>query len=192
MNLEQIYARIWACLADATGQGRQPFAAVQVATIGVDGAPNVRTVMLRGVSEAQNLITFHTDLRSPKIAELGRDPRIALVGVDSVHNLQIRITGEARILRDGPARLEAWKSSPDHRLCVYRTLLGPGTPICEPADAFGENQVAAGDDAGLAHFCVVEVRPETLEWLEHSAANRHERARFVRDGDHWVQGWVAP
>jgi hypothetical protein len=31
-----------------------------------------------------------------------------------------------------------------------------------------------------------------LEWLEHSVADRHERARFVRDGDRWVQTWVAP
>lgn len=193
MDLEQIYARIWDCLARAAAEKNQPFKTMQAATIGLDGAPNVRTVVLRSVSEPRGEIIFHTDLRSPKIVELSREPRIALVGVDPVHNLQIRVTGRAEVVRSGPERLEAWQSSPDHTLTVYRTTLAPGTPIQHPDEAFDANPASVGEEAtGFDHFCVVKVRVDSLDWLEHSKNDHHERARFYREGERWSQGWIAP
>jgi pyridoxamine 5'-phosphate oxidase len=192
MTPEEIYARMWDCLAAAVREEKNPFKLMQAATIGLDGCPNVRTVLLRSVSERENLLTFHTDLRSPKIAELSREPRIALVGVDPVHNVQIRVSGETRILRAGQARLDAWRSSPDHDLAVYRTRLAPGTPISHADAALDETQPVPDPDEGLKHFCVVEVRPTRLDWLEHLTADRQQRARFVRQGDIWLRDWVAP
>ncbi|MEM5326378.1 pyridoxamine 5'-phosphate oxidase family protein [Paraburkholderia sp. JHI2823] len=192
MCLERIYTRLWQCLAAATREGPQPFKAMQVATIGLDGAPDVRTVLLRSVCEAQNLLTFHTDLRSPKVAALSREPRIALVAVDTDRNLQIRVHGEARIIRDGPARVDAWHSSDDRSLVAYRTLLAPGSPMSQPCDAFGTQPGIPGPEEGLKHFCVVEVQAACLEWLDLSAGDRPERARFVRAGETWVSGWIAP
>ncbi|WP_069262068.1 pyridoxamine 5'-phosphate oxidase family protein [Paraburkholderia nodosa] len=191
MNLEQIYNRIWDCLAAAVREDKHPFKVMQAATVSLDGAPNVRTVLLRSAIEPQNVLTFHTDLRSPKIAELRREPRIALVGVDPVHNLQVRVSGETRILCDGQARLDAWRSSPDHDLVVYRTRLPPGTPMIHADDALDETHVP-GPGEGLRHFGVVEVRPTRLDWLDLSAADLHRRALYVRRGDTWVDSWVAP
>lgn len=194
MTLEQIYARIWDCLSRAAADApRQPpsFKSMQAATVGLDGSPSVRTVLLRGVSEQEGLITFHTDRRSPKFAELARVPRIALVGVDATHNLQIRVTGTATFVLDDAARRFAWKTSPDHSLSIYRTTLAPGTPIDHPDDAFG---AAHGlyEAEGFANFCIVEVCLDSLEWLKHSANERHERARYVRTGAGWGRGWIAP
>lgn len=192
MDLAEIYSRIWDCLDRAVAGKNQPFKTMQAATIGLDGSPNVRTVVLRRVSEPQSEIIFHTDLRSPKIAELSREPRIALVGVDPVRNLQIRATGKAEIIRSGPERLEAWKSSPDHTLTVYRTALAPGTPIDSPDQAFGSGSAIAGEQKGFDNFCVVKVHIESLEWLEHSNNDHHERALYRREGECWSQSWIAP
>jgi pyridoxamine 5'-phosphate oxidase len=192
MNLEQIHARMWDCLAAAAREENRPFKVMQAATIGLDGSPNVRTVLLRGVSQQDNLLTFHTDVRSPKVAELSCDPRIALVGVDPGRNLQIRVFGEARIVRDGQARLDAWRSSPDHDLIVYRTRFAPGTPLSHAGDAFGDTNRVFDAAEGLKHFCVVEVRPASLDWLDLSDADRPKRARYVRQGNLWIHGWIAP
>ncbi|WP_322032726.1 pyridoxamine 5'-phosphate oxidase family protein [Paraburkholderia sp. J76] len=192
MTLEQIYARIWDCLAAAVREDDQPFKVMQAATIGLDGSPNVRTVLLRGASETENRLTFHTDLRSPKIAELSREPRIALVGVDPARNLQLRVFGETRILRHGQARLDAWRSSPDHDLIAYRTHLPPGTPMAHAGDALDETRDAPNPDEGLKHFCVVEVRPARLDWLDLSAADGPQRALYVRRNDDWAPAWIAP
>jgi pyridoxamine 5'-phosphate oxidase len=192
MKLEQIYLRIWDCLAAAARESKHAFNAMQASTIGLDGAPNVRTVALRRVSEPENLIGFHTDVRSPKVAELDREPRIALTGVDSDRKLQIRVYGEARIIRDEPARVDAWRASCDHGLIQYRTLLAPGTPITQPRDAFGERADVPGPDEGLAHFCVVEVHPASIDWLDLSEADDPKRARFIRNGDERTHRWIAP
>lgn len=194
MTLAQIYSRIWDCLTRAAADAPpQPssFSTVQAATVGPDGSPRVRTVLLRGVNEPDGRLALYTDRRSPKIAELGRDPRIALVGVDAMHNMQIRVTGEASILLDEGVRRLAWKSSSDQSRRIYRTTLGPGTPIDNPEDAFAKGH-GADEMEGFANFCVVEVRVNTLEWLKHSANERHERARYVRNGDGWEAGWITP
>lgn len=192
MTLEQIYLRIWDCLAVAARESDYAFNAMQASTIGLDGAPNVRTVALRRISERENLIGFHTDLRSPKVAELDREPRIALAGLDPARKLQIRVFGEASVIREGRARVDAWKASRDHDLIQYRTLLAPGTPIAQPRDAFGEKGDVPGPDEGLAHFCVVEVRPVSIDWLDLSEADNPKRARFIRYGDEWIRRWIAP
>ena len=192
MKLDRIYRQLWDCLIAATCEGQRPFKAMQAATIGLDGAPNVRTVELRRVSEPENLITFHTDVRSPKVAELRREPKITLVGVETDRNRQIRVFGKSRILRDGAARLDAWESSSDRTLILYRTLLAPGTPICQPRDAFGEDCGAQPSDEGLAHFCVVEVSPFRIDWLDLSAVDGPERVLFIRNGSIWEHSWIAP
>jgi pyridoxamine 5'-phosphate oxidase len=192
MSLEQIYARIWDCLAAAAREEALPFKVMQAATVSLDGSPNVRTVLLRGASEARNLLTFHTDLRSPKVAELSHDPRIALVGVDTVQNLQIRVFGETRIVRDEPTRRRAWQSSADHELIAYRTRLAPGTPMSHAGDALDETDDIPGPAEGFKHFCVVEVHPARLDWLDLSVGDRPRRARYVRQGERWIHSWIAP
>ncbi|MFP3710018.1 pyridoxamine 5'-phosphate oxidase family protein [Paraburkholderia sp. SIMBA_009] len=194
MTLDEIYARIWDCLRRAAADAPQEapsFVTMQAATVGIDGAPSVRTVLLRDVSEPEGLISFHTDRRSPKLAELVKEPRIALVGVDARHSLQIRLAGTAGIVLDDAARRLAWISSPDHSLIVYRTTIAPGTRIYDPDDAFGADHI--GDEAdGFANFCVVKVRLDSLEWLKHSSNERHERARYIRVGGAWEPTWIAP
>ena len=114
--------------------------------------------------------------RSAKKIIRSREPRVALVGVDPVHNLQLRVLGVTRIVRDGQARLDAWRSSPDHDLIEYRTRLAPGTPVSRPDDALDETRDAPDPDEGFKHFCVVEVGPTSLDRLDHSTADRQWRA----------------
>lgn len=192
-TLEQIYRLVWDRLDVAAREGPDAaFTSLQAATIGLDGFPNVRTVALRSVNALENRITFHTDLRSPKVAELTRIPRIALVGFDPNRHTQIRVFGEARVVSTAPYRLDAWKNSPDHELVQYRTRLSPGTPVDRPADAFGHAHMPSGPEEGFSHFCIVEVSPDRLDWLDLSAADNPIRAQFVRKDASWCFTWVAP
>ena len=49
-----------------------------VATLGLDGRPRIRTVVLRDFDEGAGTLRFHTDRRSEKVSELARDPRIGV------------------------------------------------------------------------------------------------------------------
>ena len=192
MMLADAYAAVWENLLGGTANGRVPFKIMQAATIGLDGAPAVRSIVLRRVSEADNIIAFHTDIRSPKSAELKSDRRIALVGIDPDRNVQIRIQGEARIVHEAQARRTAWASARAQSLIVYQTTLAPGTPVDRPIAAAAPMLDVFQASDGFENFCIVEVRPSMIDWLDLSIADTPRRARFGRVLDGWEGRWVAP
>ncbi|MCR1769238.1 Pyridoxine/pyridoxamine 5'-phosphate oxidase [Burkholderia glumae] len=185
--------RIWTLLEEGAGAGRErsPFTMLQAATLGLDGAPKVRTVVLRGADRQARTLMFHTDARAAKVAELARDARIALVGCDLVNGLQIRVEGTATRRTDTAGRLAIWRASRPRTLVLYRAPLPPGTPVATPADA---QPCAAGNDAsldGFEHFAVFDVHVATLDWLDLSR-DGHQRARLVFGANGWQAGWIAP
>lgn len=193
MTLDQIYQQAWRRLDHAARMGSaDAFNSLQAASIGLDGSPNARTIAVRTASEHENRLTFHTDRRSPKVAELTRIPRIALVGFDPKLHTQIRMFGECRVVESTPARLTAWKGSPDHDLIQYRTRVAPGLPVNHPSDAFGDVHTRVGAEEGFVHFCIVEVSPDRIDWLDLSLADNPIRAQFVRKDGSWRSSWVAP
>ena len=68
--------RVWAALMTGAQPGRTPFTVLQLATSGLDGAPKVRSVILRGADAERGAVSFFTDLRSTKIKEMRRQPRV--------------------------------------------------------------------------------------------------------------------
>ncbi|WP_347557232.1 pyridoxamine 5'-phosphate oxidase family protein [Robbsia sp. KACC 23696] len=193
MPLTQLLPLIWARLAGAGAPSRAAFGLLQAATIDPDGAPDVRTVVLREVSAADHRIRFYSDNRSPKIGALQRDPRIALVGYDAETRTQLRMKGRATLAPDA-ARRQAWETLADHALIDYQGRVPPGTSIDQPGDAAPQAHTADNASAplGYAHFCIVDVTLDCVDWLDLSDRNLHARARFERDGTTWQGGWIAP
>ena len=74
--------RVWAALMAGAQPGRTPFTVLQLATSGLDGAPKVRSVILRSVDAEQGAVSFFTDLRSAKVEEIRHEPRVSLIGYD--------------------------------------------------------------------------------------------------------------
>ncbi|MDT7933507.1 MAG: pyridoxamine 5'-phosphate oxidase family protein [Sphingomonadaceae bacterium] len=162
---------------------RSAFHTPTLATIGLDGAPQARTVVLRAVSAPERLVRVHTDLRSVKAAELAADPRAALHFYEPKHQVQIRLSGRAQLL-SGDAAEPFWTASrPMSRRC-YASEPAPGTPIPAPQPA------PLDEDCGRPNFAAIMLRFATLEWLW-LWAEGHRRARFRWDGADWVGEWVA-
>jgi len=191
-SLTQTYDRLWSCLESGGGTQRSPFTMVQAATLGLDGAPKVRTIVLRQVSRADRLLAFHTDVRSEKVAELRRDPRIAVVASDLDALVQIRAEGVASICDDEAQRRAIWQSSRPHTLLLYRAPLRPGTPIESPEEAHvTPNPGDAATDDGYRNFCLVHVTVMRIDWLELARAG-HRRAIFDVNDDGYEGRWIAP
>ncbi|KVL34216.1 pyridoxamine 5'-phosphate oxidase [Burkholderia territorii] len=191
-SLTQTYDRVWSCLASGVGAQRSPFTMLQAATLGLDGAPKVRTVVLREVSRADRRLSFHTDARSEKVAELRRDPRIAIVASDLESLVQIRAEGVATICDDEAQRRAVWRSNRPHTLLLYRVPLRPGMPIESPEEAHvpaspGTTPV----DDGYQNFCLLHVTVTRIDWLE-LARNGHRRAVFDVSDDGFEGRWIAP
>ncbi|MGY2049474.1 pyridoxamine 5'-phosphate oxidase family protein [Methylobacterium sp. JK268] len=189
-DLAACLAEAWRRLEEGAAHRRGAFHTPTLATAGLDGAPRLRTVVLRGVDPALRSLRFHTDRRSDKAAEIAREPRVALHAYEPGAKIQVRIEGRAEIHGDGPVADEAWAAAlPMSRIC-YGIDPGPGTPIpAGGAYALPADEEAARD--GRLQFRVVRVTVERLDFL-YLAWEGHRRARFTWDEKGMRGTWVAP
>jgi pyridoxine/pyridoxamine 5'-phosphate oxidase len=179
----------WARLQEGVRNRRSPFHSPMAATIGLDGQPRARVVILRGCEPAERFLRFHTDRRSDKIAELIRQPCIGLTAYDAAAKVQVRVEGQASLHWDDAVADQAWEGSRVFSRICYGAEPGPGRELAGPG-AFRLPADEAEIAAGRANFCAVRIIVERLEWL-HLAHEGHRRARFdVASSANGV--WLSP
>jgi pyridoxine/pyridoxamine 5'-phosphate oxidase len=127
-----------------------------LATVGLDGAPRARVLVLRRVEPEAGVLWLHTDRRAAKWAELSADPRVALTFWDPRRVLQLRMEGRARLEEDAAVLVEAWARVPEGSRRNYATADAPGSPRL--------GDVAHVPD-GRPNFAMVAIRAERLDWL---------------------------
>jgi len=179
----------WARLAHGVRDRRSPFHTPAIATIGLDGRPRIRTVVLREADAEQGLLRFHTDLRGAKVGELRREPRVAVHAYDPRAKFQVRVEGIADIHFDDAVADEAWGGSRQMSRACYGTEPEPGTPL----DVFNGFRIPSEEEeinAGRENFCAVLIRVATIEtlYLDHAG---HRRARFAL-GSATGSSWLTP
>lgn len=176
-------AQVWDVLL-AAANSRSPFNFLQLATIELDGSPQLRTIVVRGWDRERAAISFVTDMRSPKVAEILRDPRVSLVGFDGEKAVQLRLSGIASVVADEAARKSMWDTLRHRTLVLFDAPFAPGTLI----DDAGRPLAQMPDDDGSAdpydRFAVLDVAIDRAEWLD-LAAEPHERRRFIRRENGW-------
>ncbi|MFM7245197.1 MAG: pyridoxamine 5'-phosphate oxidase family protein [Planctomycetaceae bacterium] len=172
-------AAAWAWLAGeltaATASARHPLHLATLATIGADGAPQARTVVLRYLDTARGEIRFHTDIRSPKVAAMRHDPRVALHWYDPAMRVQVRIPAVATIHHGDAVAVDALSRSAAMSRACYAAAHGPGTTLAEFPSS--PTAPAEGDDAPLLAFAVVACRFDAVELLCLHAVG-HQRVRL--------------
>lgn len=173
-TLEDTLAWALALVARGVADRRHPFHTPVLATTGIDGAPQARTVVLRGIDPVTRQLRLHTDARAGKVAELEAEPRATLMFYDPGAQLQLRLAGRATLHRDDALADDAWAASRDFSRMCYAIEPAPGRAIAAPPAAPLDSQ------AGRPHFCAVILHLHTLESL-HLAAGGHRRARFAWD-----------
>jgi len=183
----------WACMAAGAAPGRSRFSMVQVASIGEDGAPRARTVVIRAVDESARTLAFHTDRRSPKVKELHADPRVTVIGYDMEAGQQVRIQGAARLHIGDSEAMAAWAGVRMDSRMNYSGDFAPGEVLDDPQAGDVKPGASGSDDQniGFDKFCRVVVEVQAIDWLN-LAADGHRRAVHVWAGDRWNSDWVAP
>lgn len=185
---ETLLAKIWDQLG-AAATSRSPFNFLQLATAGLDGAPQLRTIVLRRCDASQGTLSFVTDMRSPKIQEIRNDPRVALVGFDPAASVQLRLSGDATISDDEAERLEMWQSLRERTLILFDAPHAPGTILDDNGQPLQAGEPS--NEEPYKRFALVTVRLNRLEWLDLSSEH-HIRCAFDRDGATWRGAWLAP
>lgn len=197
--LEETRARLVRAAADRKSPWRTPV----LATLGVGGAPQARTVVLRSFDPIVWRFRIFSDHRAEKIGEIAAAPAAALTFWDSRRLLQLRVNGTARVLdRDGAAAV--WAALSAAARSAYHTQPPPATPI-GAAHAYQSTPDGDADDAQF--FAVVDVHAEKLDVLALDAdghrrmaarslfnasgmgADRAERATAAIS---WATTWTTP
>ena len=180
-DADRLLAALWSRLAS------KPFRTQTLSTVGLDGSPQARSVIVRDVDAAGRAIACHTDRTSPKVAELRRDPRAAWLAWDAAERLQLRVTSTVSVHLDDALADAMWASQPASSLAIYRVERASSTPIDRPTDA------GRRDAPDRSRFAVLRASASAIEWLSLADADAHRRGRFTFDASGAARhAWLVP
>lgn len=187
-DLPEALAYAFGQMAAALSDRRSGFHSSTVATIGLDGFPKARTIVIRHFDKASRTLGFHTDIRSRKWLELRQHPHLALHGYDIGRKLQLRFQCKVTLHQGDEIAQSAWKASRLMSRACYAQAIAPGAEMAAP-DTASANPIA--DDDAFENFAVVRAKFDCMEWL-YLAAQGHRRAEFLWEGEALTARWLAP
>lgn len=183
-SLDTVLTSCWTKLCRGVADRRHPFHLPTLATVGADDLPQARTVVLRWCDEDERTLGFHTDRRSPKVAQLIRRPSCAWLFYDPGDRVQLRVTCSASVHTDDAVADAAWART---HIMSRRCYLAPNPPS-QPSDALSSNLPDWASDGALTsentapardYFAVVRTAVIEIDWLLlHHAGHRRARFRF--------------
>lgn len=168
--------------------------AMTLATVGEDGQPSARVVLLKGLD--QRGFTFFTNYHSRKGFELRTQPRAALVFFWPELERQVRVEGRVEqcsadeadsyfASRPRGSRLGAW-ASPQSEVIGGREVLE--RRLAEVRMQFRDDDVPRPE-----HWGGYRVVPERIEFWQGRPNRLHDRLRYRRDeSGRWIVERLAP
>lgn len=186
-------------LQQARDGGDPEATAMSLATVGSDGRPHVRIVLLKAI-EADGL-RFYTNYHSAKGEELRVHAEVALclhwkhLGEVAAGGVQLRVEGRAVRLHDAESdayfstrprgsQIGAWASLQSQTL--------PGRAEFDARVAEYERQYAGQPVPRPPHWGGYRVQAEMVEIWQGRAFRLHERRRWERFGDVWRERLLYP
>lgn len=179
-------------LSEALEACPQPYA-MTLATVGGDGRPSARVVLLRGHDERG--FVFFTNRDSRKGRELGRSPHAALVFHWWELGRQVRVEGAVEeISRDDSEAY--WRTRPrDSQIAAWASPQSSEVESREEldrlfddaADRFGDGEIPL--PPFWSGFRVV---PDAIELWVHHEDRLHDRVRYSRSAEGWRRERLAP
>lgn len=173
---EDLYRRIWMELQRAAHDRHHDWRTPVMTSVDAQGSPQARTVVLREVDTVARQLTFYTDSRSPKVAELQAAPQSALVFWSKRLSWQLRVSARVRVDTAGPLLDVAWaRVSQSAAAGDYLSATAPGSPL------HLHNNNAPDKQHNMA---ILVAQVDVMDWLE-LARSGHRRALLTPDRTEW-------
>jgi pyridoxamine 5'-phosphate oxidase len=180
-------------LSEAIAAGLYEPNAMVLATVGLDGAPTSRIVLLKGLDERG--FVFFTNYQSGKGYDLHAEPRCSVVFPWQEMERQVRVEGTAERLTDGEnetyfesrprqAQLGAWASE-QSKVVASRDVLD--AEYAEVEARFDGKAVPRPP-----HWGGFRIVPTAYEFWQGRVGRLHDRLRYSRPSDSWTLERLAP
>lgn len=155
-----------------------------------------RTIVLRNYNKKENLITFHSDIRSPKINEIKYNNKCQLLFYSDKLKEQLRINVLSSVEYNNSITKQAWEETRFMSRKCYLTLLPPGTEIDEASDGIpknlkGKEPQKNESELGYINFAVIVNSIKSIDWLFLSSQG-HKRLFFNFIKGKWNCKWKIP
>ena len=168
--------------------------AMVVATVGPDGQPSQRLVLLKQL-DARGFV-FYTNYGSRKAREIAGNAHVSLLFPWHGMERQVKVTGLAAkvsvaesvkyfMTRPRDSQLAAWASAQSKPLSSRNVLM---TQLAHMKEKFAQGDVPLPDFWGG-----IRVHPGEIEFWQGGANRLHDRFQYTRqDGDKWRIQRLAP
>jgi pyridoxamine 5'-phosphate oxidase len=167
--------------------------ACALATAGLDGRPNARTVLLK-YFDIDGFV-FFTNTESQKSREIAENPQVAMLFFWQTLERQVNIRGRAEKIgmteamryfarRPRGSQLGAWVSEQSAVLTSRSVLEMKLDEI--------KRKFASGDVPLPSFWGGYRVRPEEIEFWQGRASRLHDRFRYRLVDDAWIIERLAP
>ena len=192
-DLKEIKKKIWSMLDDAVTNRSSQFR-IPVFICGDQKDFDGRIVVLRKSEQSNNLVQFHSDIRSDKIVKLKNNKNASMLFYDKEEKIQVRLKVQCIINHSNEITKDSWSKTGHISRKCYLVENGPGTESPKPTSGLKPELdnfefTMEQSEEGYKNFTVIQCKIKTIEWL-YLAAKGHRRARFELDNN--KEYWLIP
>ncbi len=192
-DFKEIKKKIWSMLDDAVTNRSSTFR-IPVFVCGDQKDFDGRIVVLRKSDQSNNLLQFHSDIRSDKIPKLKNNKNASMLFYDKEEKIQVRLKVECIINHNNETTKESWSKTGHISRKCYLVDGGPGTESSAPTSGLkpefdNYEFTMEQSEQGYKNFTVIQCKIKSIEWL-YLAAKGHRRARFELDNN--KEYWLVP
>lgn len=179
-------------LGEAADSGVKEPRSVAFVTVGEDGRPSARTVLLKRLEG--DALVFTSALWTRKVRELQANPYVALLFYWPTAERQVHITGQAEFA-DRQLAVELFAERDiSHRIQTLVSRQGEPIEGLEPLRARHAHlmEVTEVPPECPSDWGAIRVVPETVEFWQQASDRLHDRILCVREGEDWRVSRLAP
>ena len=193
---ESILADIKKLLLKAVNDRKSPYHNPVFSNISKNNIVESRTVVLRNFNEENNILNFHTDLRSPKIKDIQKNNKTNFLFYDSSVKIQLRIKTISKINNLNNITKSFWKITKLSSRKCYLSTKAPSSITTFPEDAIpikltGIDPKLEESEKGYKNFVVVQNKILNIDWL-HLNSKGHQRLDINFLNKKPLFNWIIP
>ena len=161
-----------------------------------DNKVESRCVIVRDFNEETKTLVFNTDVRSPKVEAIKRNPETSCLFYHFKDKTQLRISTYSTVHVNDNVHDDSWRKTAISSRKCYLTKYRPSTVIETMDDGIPEHLRAKiptleESEFGKINFAVISNKIISIDWL-YLSSKGHQRARYDFSDNTVKKSWLAP